>query len=226
MSSLAAFNRVMRVLQTYANVPASEVRALADELDDLTTPGASSTAEALTIPVDYNLVGAIDVPTGSVFARQSDVTKALGTATAFKYLQQCYDALPPLVAHAVTFNLAAGIHRPHPTNPGGGSNLAWSFGSKTVNPNGSISFIGAAPSLWNAKPFVPTNMTITGTQVASGDPWVDVSGTPFTVPAWAATTAYVVGDRVLNNSNTYICRVAGTSAGSGGPSGSASNILD
>ncbi|HSC28980.1 MAG TPA: carbohydrate-binding protein, partial [Vicinamibacterales bacterium] len=168
----------------------------------------------------------IDVPAGSVFASAADVAKALGTAVAFKYLQQVYDALPPLIAHAVTINLAAGIHRPHPTNPGGGTLAAWSFNSKTVSPVGSLSFVGAAPSLWTPKPFVPTAIAITGTQVASGDPWVDVGGTPFTVPAWAATTAYVVGDRVLNNGNTYICRVAGTSAGAGGPSGSASNILD
>lgn len=43
---------------------------------------------------------------------------------------------------------------------------------------------------------------------------------PLIAPAaWAATTAYVTGQAVTNNSNAYICCTAGTSAGSGGPSG-------
>lgn len=37
--------------------------------------------------------------------------------------------------------------------------------------------------------------------------------------AWATTTAYTVGDVVTNNGNVYYCSTAGTSAGSGGPSG-------
>lgn len=35
--------------------------------------------------------------------------------------------------------------------------------------------------------------------------------------AWAITTAYVIGNRVTNSGNVYLCTVAGTSAGSGGP---------
>ncbi len=44
--------------------------------------------------------------------------------------------------------------------------------------------------------------------------------------AWAALTGYVVGDRVTNSGNTYICRTAGTSAGSGGPTTKISDITD
>jgi len=36
--------------------------------------------------------------------------------------------------------------------------------------------------------------------------------------AWTDTTAYVVGDRRTNSGNVYLCTIAGTSAGSGGPS--------
>ena len=43
---------------------------------------------------------------------------------------------------------------------------------------------------------------------------------------WLATTAYVVGDYVANSGRVYICIVAGTSAGSGGPSGTGSAIVD
>lgn len=37
--------------------------------------------------------------------------------------------------------------------------------------------------------------------------------------AWQTGTAYTVGETVTNNDREYICTVAGTSAGSGGPSG-------
>ena len=44
---------------------------------------------------------------------------------------------------------------------------------------------------------------------------------------WAASTAYVVGDRVTNDSGKiYECDTAGTSASSGGPTGTGSNITD
>lgn len=36
--------------------------------------------------------------------------------------------------------------------------------------------------------------------------------------AWSSSTAYALGARVTNSSQVYVCTVAGTSAGSGGPS--------
>lgn len=57
----------------------------------------------------------------------------------------------------------------------------------------------------------------------------DRSGIPtsFSKPsAWASTTAYTVGRRVTNGGNTYECTVAGTSAGSGGPTTTATTIVD
>ncbi len=44
--------------------------------------------------------------------------------------------------------------------------------------------------------------------------------------AWVALTGYVVGDRVTNAGNTYICRTSGTSAGSGGPTTKVDDITD
>lgn len=44
--------------------------------------------------------------------------------------------------------------------------------------------------------------------------------------AWAASTAYSVGDVVRNNDNIYKAIRAGTSAGSGGPSGEGDAIVD
>jgi hypothetical protein len=43
---------------------------------------------------------------------------------------------------------------------------------------------------------------------------------------WLASTAYTVGDQVNNGGNCYICDTSGTSAGSGGPTGTGSNITD
>jgi len=47
-------------------------------------------------------------------------------------------------------------------------------------------------------------------------------------PVWAPTTAYVVGDRVENDTpdRIYECVVAGTSAGAGGPTGTGTGIVD
>ena len=45
--------------------------------------------------------------------------------------------------------------------------------------------------------------------------------------AWQASTAYAVGDVVSNDSDkVYTCDTAGTSAGSGGPTGTGANITD
>lgn len=49
---------------------------------------------------------------------------------------------------------------------------------------------------------------------------------PHTATAWGATTAYVVGDRVVNSSKIYRCITAGTSAGSGGPTTTNLDITD
>ena len=44
--------------------------------------------------------------------------------------------------------------------------------------------------------------------------------------AWVVLTAYLVGDHVSNGGNVYICTTAGTSAASGGPSGTGTGIVD
>jgi len=49
---------------------------------------------------------------------------------------------------------------------------------------------------------------------------------PVVTATWAASTAYGVGDKRLNGGNAYYCTVAGTSASSGGPTGTGSAITD
>lgn len=50
--------------------------------------------------------------------------------------------------------------------------------------------------------------------------------TTIALTAWAASTAYIVGDRRTNSSRCYQCTVAGTSAGSGGPTSALAVIVD
>jgi len=43
--------------------------------------------------------------------------------------------------------------------------------------------------------------------------------------AWAIYTAYIKGEAVANGGNWYICNTAGTSAGSGGPTGTGTTLI-
>ena len=44
--------------------------------------------------------------------------------------------------------------------------------------------------------------------------------------AWLGSTAYSVGDYVHNGNNVYVCTTGGTSAASGGPTGTTNGITD
>ncbi len=55
---------------------------------------------------------------------------------------------------------------------------------------------------------------------------IQTRGTQTTKGAWTASTAYTVGETVSNGGNNYICTTAGTSATSGGPTGTGTGITD
>ncbi len=55
--------------------------------------------------------------------------------------------------------------------------------------------------------------------------WV-VQTAGIAAPAWAISTAYTAGDCVVNGGNVYQCTNSGTSAGSGGPTGTGTGIVD
>jgi hypothetical protein len=58
-----------------------------------------------------------------------------------------------------------------------------------------------------------------------GGSWVQVISAA--TSNWQAGHAYIIGDKVLNDTGkTYQCITAGTSAGSGGPTGTSANITD
>ncbi len=54
----------------------------------------------------------------------------------------------------------------------------------------------------------------------------DSDATIATLSAWATTHAYVQGDLVSHVGNVYSCTTGGTSAGSGGPTGTSTTITD
>ena len=66
---------------------------------------------------------------------------------------------------------------------------------------------------------------VTITNAGSG--YTSAPTVTITPAAWQATTAYKVKDMVTNDSGkVYVCDTAGTSAGSGGPTGTGANITD
>lgn len=80
---------------------------------------------------------------------------------------------------------------------------------------------------------------VAGTSAASGGPsgtgssivdgtvtWEFLYTLASTWPAWAATTVYAVGARRKNGGNVYQAVLGGTSAASGGPSGTRDDIVD
>lgn len=202
---------------TCVDVDSDGLPWVATSLPELASAGSVGTAAKvtmgnMTIPIDYNLVSAVDAPAGTVFASQADVDAFLAAAgtTAFKHLQLAYNALPDVIAqpHTVTFQCAAGVHRPWSSQPGLG---AWQLDSKQVL--GNIVVQGALPSLYTPFSGIATAISVTASQAANRDPFVDVSGTPFATSAWAASTAYAVGDRRWNG------------AALGGTSGAAASIV-
>ena len=76
----------------------------------------------------------------------------------------------------------------------------------------------------------PTTVVPVGSQAkttSTGSLWATtVAGTITTVATWIASTVYAIGARVTLGSKIYQCTINGTSASSGGPSGTGSAIVD
>ena len=71
-----------------------------------------------------------------------------------------------------------------------------------------------------------TNVAAIGQTVLNYGTTFDSQGADRTLPLWTGSTAFEVGDRVSNNSLGYQCLTAGTSAASGGPTGTGNSITD
>jgi hypothetical protein len=69
-------------------------------------------------------------------------------------------------------------------------------------------------------------ITVSAPVVAADFPLVLPAALPSNPVAWAAGQPYTVGTFVTNGANIYVCDTAGTSAASGGPVGTGSDITD
>jgi hypothetical protein len=77
----------------------------------------------------------------------------------------------------------------------------------------------------------PLTVLEVGRQIETSDtaaPFISATGpiTMASLTAWVGTTAYAAGALVTNASRAYLCITAGTSAGAGGPTTTATDITD
>ena len=87
-----------------------------------------------------------------------------------------------------------------------------------VETEGAVICTGLATTVLTAGRVVSSGADI---RVAS-----TASATLVAATVWAINTAYVLGDIRSNDTNIYVCVQAGTSAGAGGPTGTADDIVD
>lgn len=125
--------------------------------------------------------------------------------------------------------------------------LLWELGEQIYSSQDVDKAVGAAldalclltGTFRPAAAYSTVNLTLTGTPttlVPSGSKAKTTStskefqttaaATITAATAWAGSTAYVVGDIRTNSSKIYYCITAGTSASSGGPTGTAADITD
>jgi hypothetical protein len=135
-----------------------------------------TTFEALTFPVDYNDVTAVDPPANMVFTRQAEITAFLaGSGTSnFKHLQAAWNSTPVIVRHDLTFNLAAGVHRPR--NPESNS-YAFNFVGRLIISGVKVYVQGSQGSNYRVD---VASTAISSVNNVPGDPYVEFVGTPFT----------------------------------------------
>jgi hypothetical protein len=141
--------------------------------------GGTITTTDITIPIDFNDAGAVDPPADVVFTSQDvvdDTLTSLG-ATNFKYLDRAYRALPAIIDHEVTFECAAGIHRPS-GDPENGFN-SWLLGTKNITKNGILSVIGALSSQYLSVVGSSGSPLTIDSYSSGNDPQLSFTGTPF-----------------------------------------------
>jgi len=88
-------------------------------------------------------------------------------------------------------------------------NLNWPIvPACAVGTTGAFGYLGMFQDMW-----------VGSASIASGDSYPGA-------PNWTANTVYALGAQVTNGSNVYTCTTAGTSAASGGPTGTGTGIAD
>jgi hypothetical protein len=183
---------------THAQID-TQLSDLADITDALPT-----TLEALTFTIDYNLAGAATVPPGTIFRTQDEIDNFLSDegTTAFQYAMDCWDALPTVLAHDVTFNCAAGVHRPRSTDT---TQSNWYFGNR-ISAGGKFTVAGAAVSTWTT---VVGSLTLSSV-VTGEQPRLIFNGSPFAgmnlrgLPVVLSTQSTPLWIRDHDNNTLYV----------------------
>lgn len=199
------------------NCPAgtSYLQGIPPQLWDKVTSGSDTwvrrtddidvTQSALNIPIDYNDPTAVDPDPGVILYSQAFVTAYLSAAGAssFKHIMAVHDALPTDIKHAVTFTLAAGVHRPR---SGETSGHAWYLAGKRYSEDGALIITGSTT--------YETYSGLTGLTVQSyasaGNPKLVFSGTPFAGLSLKGYHAVSSSGQVLavhdnTDSELYVC---------------------
>jgi hypothetical protein len=148
------------------------------------------TTEPFTIPVDYDNAGTGSVgdpPAGRTFISQEEVDDFLVAAgwTAFKHVEKVFQALPDLVDHQITINLAPGVHRPATDAIG----TAWYMQNKAITSrasstrieSGNVTITGALSSQYlSIVGSFASQLTVQSFDAgSSGNPSMTFAGTPF-----------------------------------------------
>lgn len=159
----------------------------------------AATQSDISTAVDYSDVTAVDPASGQVFTTQTEVDDYLAAngATAFKHLSRLFDALPPVIAHAIELAIAAGVHRPDPTDSA--RLAAYQMTGKVFAGNGLITLTGAAAG-WAT---VSGPLTVTSHVTESNNPSITFAGTPFVAGALRGRYAVIdTGQVAVINANT------------------------
>jgi len=134
---------------------AQDLRVSVDDLNN--TSGKVLLASSdVTIDIDFQDGNpSKTVVEGTITSRwfdQASLDAIQGAATGFELFSQVWNAGPDVIPSGVTitYNLAAGVHRPDPTVNGFADPFA-SWPLKPVQCNGMISIIGPTPDAWPTK---------------------------------------------------------------------------
>ena len=120
------------------------------------------------------------------------------------------------------WDVAQDIHTARDSNNSEGAALdalmAITGAQRLAATKSTLSAVNSNPATLTGTPTTLVPAASQASVLTTGDVFeTDANATIVALAAWAATTAYVIGDRVTNSGNAYEAEVAGTSAGSGGP---------
>ena len=187
------------------------------------TPSKIGSATAFTTNLSRNINESI------TWNATGDHVSGLAFALHATDKSWCYQwastVVPLRFTNNLTTTLLAGRTTPVPSGnvmftPGIWNGINTTYARQLTSAN----VVPVAPGTWVAGDVV-FNSLPTGVSAPTG--WECTTTGAIATVAWAASTAYTVGTLRLNDTGkTYVCVTAGTSAASGGPTGTGSGIVD